>query len=321
MRMMLAMGILLVAATAAAQDVTPLTATPVAPVALATPVAPATPAASPAPVRLGLAPVVAPEVEPVVLPFELVINRPLVRVSINGQGPFPMLLGPEAQESRIDPELVELLKLTLPKPDQPPLTVDVTFSPSYSIKVTPLIQDLSQETPDIPLKLRPRGVISLSVWRGQLVTLDYSRWKLSIEPGSLPEANRKDIFELNAAGELRLPLSTGGAAVDCHVDPWFPAALMLPATTLGEGQVVGTIRDQGMIRTKEAILPVREGRLATEVVLGPFEVKTALVLLSDHTDVATVGTPWLARYAVTYDLANGRIRLERPNKEQTRSRN
>ena len=63
-----------------------------------------------------------------------------------------------------------------------------------------------------------------------------------------------------------------------------------------------------------------EGRLASEVVLGPFEVRTPLVLLSDEPLTATVGTPWLARYAVTYDLANSRIRLQRPTTDASRAK-
>ena len=295
----LAIALLLVASSASAQEGTP------------------TPQPQ-QPVRFGREPVVDAVVEPVVVPFELMANRPLVRVTINGQGPFPILLGPEEQQSHIDPELAEALKLKLPEPGLPPLTVDVVFSPKYTAKLQMAIQPLTRVAPEFPPAMRPRGVISLSAWRDMLVTLDYSRWKISIEPGALPEADHKNVFDLNAAGELRLPLSLGGEAIECHVDPWFPGALLVPATLLGEGQLLGEPRDQGTLRTKEATLRVREGRLASEVVLGPFEVKTRLVLLSDTVGIATVGTPWLARYAVTYDLAHARVRLERPNKEQGR---
>ncbi len=291
-----AFAMLLVASTAAAQESTP----------------------PPAPVRFGREPAVAPVVEPVVVPFELMANRPVVRVTINGQGPFPLLLGPEEQQTQIDPELAELLKLKLPEPGLPPLTVDVVFSPKYTAKMEIAIQPLTRVAPEFPPAMRPRGVISLAAWRDMLVTLDYSRWKISIEPGALPEANRKDVFDLNAAGELRLPLSLGGEAIDCHVDPWFPNALLVPTTMLGEGQLAGEPRDQGMMKTKETALRVREGRLLADPVLGPFEVKTPLILLADTIESATVGTPWLARYAVTYDLAHGRVRLGRPSKEQGR---
>lgn len=314
--MKLAVCLLLIASTAAAQDVTP----PVQPAA-----APAQNVTPSAPVRFGRAPVEAPPVEPVTVPFELFANRPLVRVSINGQGPFPLLIGPEEQQTHIDPELAELLKLRPPEPGKlgpdgkplPPLAIDVTFSPLYSLKVQIAIQPLARVAPEFPEPMRPRGVISLSAWRDMLVTLDYSRWKIGIEPGALPEPNRKDVFELNAAGELRLPISLGGQPIDCHVDPWFPNALLLPANGTEGLQLIGEPRDQGMMHTKEATLRVREGRLASEVVLGPFQVKTPLVLLAES-DVATVGTPWLARYTVTYDLANARVRLVRPTKEQGR---
>ena len=314
-------SLLLVASTAAAQDVTPPVQAPAAP----TQSAPAQNVTPSAPMRFGRAPVAEKVVEPITVPFELFANRPLVRVSINGQGPFPLLIGPEEQQTHIDPELAELLKLRAPEPGKlgqdgkplPPLAIDVVFNPQYSMRIEIAIQSLTRVAPEFPEAMRPRGVISLSAWREMLVTLDYSRWKLGIEPGALPEPNHKDVFALNAAGELRLPISLGGQPIDCHVDPWFPNALLLPATSTEGLQLIGEPRDQGTIRTKEATLRVREGRLASEVVLGPFEVKTPLVLLAES-DIATVGTPWLARYAVTYDLANARVRLARPSKEQGR---
>ena len=328
--MKLVVSLLLVASTAAAQDVTPpaqVAPTP-APSATAPSQGGTTPAQNvtpSAPMRFGRAPVVAPVVEPITVPFELFANRPVVRVSINGQGPFPLLIGPEEQQTHIDPELAEVLKLREPEPGKlgpdgkplPPLAIDVTFNPQYSTKIEIAIQPLTRVASEFPEAMRPRGVISLSAWRNMLVTLDYSRWKIGIEPGTLPEPNQKDVFVLNASGELRLPISFGGQAIDCHVDPWFPNALLLPVTSAEGLQLIGEPRDQGTIRTKEATLRVREGRLASDVVLGPFQVKTALVLLADA-DAATVGTPWLTRYAVTYDLANARVRLARPSKEQGR---
>lgn len=328
--MKLVVSLLLVASTAAAQDVTPPAPAATAPAQAATAPAQAAPAPAqnvtpPAPMRFGRAPVVAPAVEPITVPFELFANRPLVRVAINGQGPFPLLIGPEEQQTHIDPELAELLKLRAPEPGKlgqdgkplPPLAIDVAFNPQYSMKIEIAIQPLTRVASEFPESMRPRGVISLSAWRDMLVTLDYSRWKIGIEPGTLPEPNQKDVFALNASGELRLPISFGGEAIDCHVDPWFPNALLVPAASTDDLQLIGEPRDQGMIRTKEATLRVREGRLASEVVLGPFEVKTPLVLLAES-DIATVGTPWLARYAVTYDLANARVRLARPSKDQGR---
>ena len=43
-----------------------------------------------------------PAEAPLVIPMELLANRPLVRASINGQGPFPFLVVPEEQATLID---------------------------------------------------------------------------------------------------------------------------------------------------------------------------------------------------------------------------
>ena len=83
--MKLVVSLLLVASTAAAQDVTPPAPAATAPAQAATAPAQAAPAPAQnvtpsAPMRFGRAPVVAPAVEPITVPFELFANRPLVRV-------------------------------------------------------------------------------------------------------------------------------------------------------------------------------------------------------------------------------------------------
>ena len=45
---------------------------------------------------------------------------------------------------------------------------------------------------------------------------------------------------------------------------------------------------------------------------------TSIVFLADRGETPMVGTPWLGRFLVTYDLANARVRLLRPAVTQTR---
>ena len=79
--------------------------------------------------------------------------------------------------------------------------------------------------------MRPRGVLSLTAFGDQLVTLDYPRWKFSIEPGALEEPNGKNVFQLTNGLELRLPLAINDQTIDCVVDPLFPSDLIVPAAT------------------------------------------------------------------------------------------
>jgi len=258
-----------------------------------------------------------PTSEPVMISMELLANRPIVRATLNGQGPFPFLLGSEDQRSLIDPELAETLKLKLPK-GATELTIDLGFGPAHTFKTAVVVEDITRLTTDFRKVTRPRGIISLSMWKDQLVTFDYSQWKVMLEPGTLPEPNGKDVFALSPAGEFTLPLTIAEQSLECRVDPLFAGGLILPASAAASLQTVGEPKDAGTVKTRAGALRVSETRLATNVILGSLEVKMPIVFLADHGELPIVGTPWLGRFLVTYDLANARVRLLRPAVSQTR---
>lgn len=262
-----------------------------------------------------------PQTEPALsVPMELLANRPIVRFKVNGQGPFAFLLSPQEPQSQIDPELAETLKLKTPKAgDAAPLTVDLGYGMAgETLKLPIAIGDLSRVVSDFSPALRPRGVISLAHWKDHLVTLDYVMWRLTVEPGALPEANERDVFALGASGAITLPMAIAGHSMPCRVDPLFPSGLVLPLSSVEPPQMDGAPRDGGVVRTPDGLVRVQETRLATNVTVGPFELKTPMVLLAEQGDSAMVGTPWLGRFALTYDVSNARVRLTPANASSSR---
>jgi hypothetical protein len=255
---------------------------------------------------------------PVIVPFEFLVNRPLIRATINGQGPYPFLLAPDTDASVIDPEFAAELALKLPE-GATTVTVELGLSETQKLKVPLAFEDVARRTPDLPAALRPRGILSLAVWKDRLVTFDFTRWRLSIEMGALGEPDQKAIFEASPDGALWLPLAVGAETVQCLVDPWFPGGLVLPTTAFTGLMTVAEPRDVGTSRTREGVLKVREGRLAHDLLLGPFAVKTPTVLLADNATTAVAGTSWLSRYQLTYDLAHRRVRLDRADARGTKN--
>jgi hypothetical protein len=248
-----------------------------------------------------------------VIPLELLANRPIVRFTVNGQGPFAFLVAPTELRSLIDPELAEALKLRQPKAGAPELTVDLGFgAAAKTLKVPIAVEDIARLAADFGREMRPRGILSLAAWKDHMVTVDYLQWRVTIEAGALPEPNQKDVFALSSAGDFTLPVTIADHTLQCRVDPLFPAGLVLPLSSIVPQQMDGTARDGGAVKTSEGLVRVQEARLATNVMLGPFELKKPVVLLAETGQTATVGTPWLGRFAVTYDVTNGRVRLTSP---------
>ena len=77
---------------------------------------------------------------PLVIPFEFLVNRPLVRATINGEGPFAFLLAADTEPSRLDPELAEALKLKAAE-GETTVTVELSFdsAPYHTGKTVTLI--------------------------------------------------------------------------------------------------------------------------------------------------------------------------------------
>jgi hypothetical protein len=84
----------------------------------------------------------------------------------------------------------------------------------------------------------------------------------------------------------------------------------VPASLLAD-QPPRSYRDVGTMKTPEGLRRVRETKLTTTAMLGPFELKTPVVLISDAGETARIGAAWLGRFEVTYDVAHARVRLEK----------
>jgi hypothetical protein len=255
----------------------------------------------------------APSTASLDVPMELLASRPLVRAKINGQGPFALLVDPQAVTTLIDPRLAETLNLKpLPgTPGTPHYQVDLGFGESIVAKVPVEIVDLTRFAPELPATARPRGVISLSIWRDQLVTIDFARWRIEIAAGGLPEPNGKDIVALSAAGQLQLQLVIGEYSAPCEIDPVFPGGLLLPSGTATGLSLADKPRTVASVNTRTGPIPAQEARLTTPGIVGGFTFNAPLVQFGGTNDRALLGTAWLSSFALTYDLSHARVRLDR----------
>jgi hypothetical protein len=255
-----------------------------------------------------------PPVAAIDLPLELLASRPLVRLKINGQGPFAFLIDPEAQGTVIDAHLLEILKLAPQRNADggSELHVNLELGSNKLVNVVVNEGDAGRLVPELGPTSRPRGVLSPATWAGQLVTIDYTRWRVRIEAGALPEPDGTGIFALRAGTrELLVPLSVGEHRLWCHVDPLFPGGLLLPASSLKEFKLADESRESGSLNARTGPIDVRQARLAADAIFGPFEFRTPLVLFGGPGEVATLGAQWLTDFSITYDVAHARARLDR----------
>ncbi len=170
--------------------------------------------------------------------------------------------------------------------------------------------DMARIVPEFGPATRPRGIISASVWPGHLVTLDFPRYQVGVEPGSLPDPNRRDVFTLKPdAPEFSVTLILASVVIPCRLDPLFPGGFLLPASYAKSLPLAGKLVDMGSMITTKGRLVVREGQLALDATLGMFAFAKPLVQFADAGDTCTIGGQRLSGFSITYDVANARVRL------------
>jgi hypothetical protein len=259
----------------------------------------------------------------------------VIRLAINGKGPYAFLVSTGAQATVIDQKLAEELELKPPAPAKDKadkngaaprengqenekrapgmLELDLEAGQTKLAKVPVLATDISKYVADAGLAARSRGVISLAAWKDQLVTVGFPpRSKVTVEPGTLPEPNGEDIFPLDPeTGELRLTVTIADQKIPCRVEPLAPGGLMLPEPLLKQMLLDGAPIELGTMPVAGQMLTVREARLAYSAMLANVELPNPVVRFAGAGDSATAGSQSLVGLSITYDLANNRARITR----------
>ncbi len=246
--------------------------------------------------------------------MELLANRPLVRVKVNGQGPFAFLVAPEASAALIDPRLASELKLKAESGGSSPPQFELQLEVGTSrVTVKAIAGDMATAVPEFAPPARPRGVLNASVWPSHLVTLDYPRSQVAVEPGSLPDPNRRDVFSLKSdASELGVTVSIASVVIACRLDPLFPGGIFLRETYASSLPLAGKRVEMGTVTTAKGRDIVREGEVNADASLGMFVLARPLVQFAESAQGCTIGGQRLIAFSITYDMANGRVRLARP---------
>jgi hypothetical protein len=260
----------------------------------------------------GQRPPVKPVATAVIIPMELRAGRPVIHVTLNGAGPFLFLVSPQAETTLIDKALAAKLGLKAASREtgsQIEVQLEIGSTKLAKVPVTPT--DVAPLAPEFGPATRPIGVIPLFLWKDQLVTIDYSRWRVTIESGPLPETNGQDVFDLGSSRELMVPVSSGEHAVLCRVDPLFSGGMVVPESFVKQLAVTGRYLPIGPTNTPLGVLDVFEAEVAGTLKFGSFEFTKPVIRFASSLSTGIVGGQWLPGFSIAYDFDNGRARLQR----------
>lgn len=238
-------------------------------------------------------------------------TSPTTMTTIGATAPIALLFDPEARMNVIDGGVPERMKVKLP-PNATEFRFELGFETLNLPRVAFVPGDTSPYVPELGRDYRPRGIVGLSLWKDQLVTLDYLHWKMRVEPGRLADVDNVQIFAIDAAsGQLRVPLIVAGRELLCRIDPLYPGGIVLPASYLLELPLDGKPAPVSYTDMRDGSVAVREAKLNTNVTFAGIEMDKPTVLFGEIGTGAVIGYQALAGLTITYDLANGRARIGR----------
>jgi hypothetical protein len=160
----------------------------------------------------------------------------------------------------------------------------------------------------------PRGVIGPYSLKGLLVTLDYPREMIIFRRGELGPPDEQEIFGWKGNTPLpETPVSVAGKTILVHLDSGSSGALSVPVDLVDELPLAGPLVDKGYAKTVDQVEPVRGATLAGDLRIGRYRLENPTVHFVDIAKkTGNVGAGILSQFAMTYDPANRRLRLDGP---------
>jgi len=241
------------------------------------------------------------------VPMHRLENLPAVDVSIDGRGPYRLVVDWGANLLAVSPRVAAELKL-------PSSGIDRMGNENVRIDSLAIggarLGGLTAAVDPFFAGRAEQGVLGVNVFREILLTLDYPRGRIRLEKGLLPPPDGKRILACDSADgpEPAIEITLAGRPIRAMLDTGAGRLLMLPEALMG-GLPLGPLRaageasgpQGGASRLKEAPLK-GDLRLCDVVVHDP--------ILSFHPRPrAFLGGALLERFAVTLDQKGHRVRF------------
>jgi predicted aspartyl protease len=244
-------------------------------------------------------------------------GRPLVKVDINGKGPYTFILDTGADETVIDEDLKKELSLeTVQTAGPEPGTVRIRALGIGGATLEGVIIKTFLPHGMFGGSDAPRGVLSAASFPGYLVVLDYPGKRILIRKGELPGADSRTRFQYTRDQILpNVPIRVAGTEVRMHVDSGSPGSITLPTKFLKEVPLASDPTQIGTARTAYGTFPVWTAEIKGAIELGQYQLDPK-INFSDVNPLpgpptGNLGYRALRQFVITLDSKNRRIQFER----------
>jgi hypothetical protein len=255
---------------------------------------------------------------PTRVPMAAGSSHVVIDVSIDGHGPFPMILDTGAATTVLEQDLVQelgLVSLGTTRIGDPsdPLANEVDELELGLVEIGGArfegVQAVGWRGEPLLRGGATRGVIGLPTFRDCLLTIDYPEREVALGTGALPEADGKRILPLDARGIASLPVDVAGREVLAHLDVGNGSSLILPGAWRHDVALKGEVFRGTGVRASGSV-EFTIGTLDGAVTIGEHVFRDPEVRFDPGLQHVNVGYGLLKGFALTLDQRSGRVRLE-----------
>jgi len=242
---------------------------------------------------------------------------PLVQVRIDGQGPFSFVIDTGTNcEAIISPRLAKRLGLSATGRKSitdlgghGTRTLDTVELNTLSLAGADFnaVRAVVTDLPDGDSVLD--GILGFSLFRNELLTLDYPRRRLTLEEGSLAGTSDEHVVPMRMPSGIPLvEIDISNATIEAGIDSG-GLGLSIPASMIGKVRFVGGIDTVAFGRTQVSSFTLRGAVLDGAVELAGFRFEEPWLELNPMFGIANIGSGALRDFVVTFDQRRKLVRF------------
>jgi predicted aspartyl protease len=155
----------------------------------------------------------------------------------------------------------------------------------------------------------PGGIAGLPLFGDALLTIDYSRNELVIQPGSLPPPAGKEILPMDlTGGKISVPFSFGDRNVSLVLDTGFSGFVVIPHDQVADFPGAERKLAHSTVRCFYGTDDIDLAQLRDDLHIGQHTIEQPIVAVGNGTK-AMIGAQYLKHFIITIDQRNRRIRF------------
>jgi predicted aspartyl protease len=153
------------------------------------------------------------------------------------------------------------------------------------------------------------GILGLRLFQGYLVTIDYAKGLLILQQGVL-SADASSVLPVNLIHIVETTIKVNGKEMPTHIDSGGPESIVFPLEWKDQLNLKSEPVLYAHARTGSGEIDMYKSQLIGKIEIGGIVLHDPEITLASGGFIGiNIGYPFLRKYAVTFDMANGLVRF------------